>query len=265
MKVDLRARLFVAGGPGGNGRVVDAITGEILASYTFATGADVRQRRRAVTPDAAWFTDSINRCSTRCRSARTGAARSDRVRRTALRRLRPPARLQRQRHRPYAGRRRRCSSCSRTPAWCSGSTRDRRNDHGGPRRSALSNGDGLWWSGGRCTPCRTSQPRRRRRPQRGRNGGNAREDLPIPGSTSRRPSRPSGPGSTSRTPASPRRRHPPRRTARWGSEKAGRTRLGSAPRRAEPNVARAPGSAQVWKSVSGFEPGRRLDSAGAPS
>ena len=36
LKLDLRARLFVAGGTGGNGRVVNAITGEIIASYTFA-------------------------------------------------------------------------------------------------------------------------------------------------------------------------------------------------------------------------------------
>src|SRR5512138_9064 len=31
MKVDLRARLFVAGGTGGNARVVNAVTGEVLA------------------------------------------------------------------------------------------------------------------------------------------------------------------------------------------------------------------------------------------
>jgi sugar lactone lactonase YvrE len=59
MKLDLRGRLFVAGGPAGDGRVVDAATGAVLASYTFTTGAtfvnDV-----IVTRDAAWFTDSIN-------------------------------------------------------------------------------------------------------------------------------------------------------------------------------------------------------------
>jgi sugar lactone lactonase YvrE len=59
MKLDLRGRLFVAGGTGGNARVVNAITGDVLASYTFATGPtfinDV-----TLTPDAAWFTDSLN-------------------------------------------------------------------------------------------------------------------------------------------------------------------------------------------------------------
>jgi sugar lactone lactonase YvrE len=57
MKVDLRARLFVAGGTGGNGRVVNAITGDVLASYTFAT-APTFVNDVILTPDAAWFTDS---------------------------------------------------------------------------------------------------------------------------------------------------------------------------------------------------------------
>jgi sugar lactone lactonase YvrE len=56
---DDNARLFVAGGPTGQGRVVDAATGEVLATHQFATGAtfvnDVD-----VAGDAAWFTDSIN-------------------------------------------------------------------------------------------------------------------------------------------------------------------------------------------------------------
>ena len=58
MKVDLRARLFVAGGTGGNGRVVNAITGEVLASYSFAT-APTFVNDVILTPDAAWFTDSL--------------------------------------------------------------------------------------------------------------------------------------------------------------------------------------------------------------
>ena len=57
LKVDLRARLFVAGGSGGNGRVVNAITGEIIASYTFAT-APTFVNDVVLTPDAAWFTDT---------------------------------------------------------------------------------------------------------------------------------------------------------------------------------------------------------------
>jgi sugar lactone lactonase YvrE len=58
MKVDLRARLFVAGGTGGNGRVVNAITGDVLASYTFAT-APTFVNDVILTSDAAWFTDSL--------------------------------------------------------------------------------------------------------------------------------------------------------------------------------------------------------------
>jgi hypothetical protein len=36
MKLDQRGRLFVSGGPAGDGRVVDVRTGAILASYQFA-------------------------------------------------------------------------------------------------------------------------------------------------------------------------------------------------------------------------------------
>jgi sugar lactone lactonase YvrE len=59
LKIDRRGRLFVAGGPAGDGRVVDASTGEILARYTFSAEPtfvnDV-----ILTPGAAWFTDSFN-------------------------------------------------------------------------------------------------------------------------------------------------------------------------------------------------------------
>jgi sugar lactone lactonase YvrE len=58
LKVDLRARLFVAGGSGGDGRVVNAITGEILASYTFASPPTTFVNDVVLTPDAAWFTDT---------------------------------------------------------------------------------------------------------------------------------------------------------------------------------------------------------------
>ena len=57
LKVDLRARLFVAGGPGGDGRVVNAITGKILASYSFAS-APTFVNDVVLTPQAAWFTDT---------------------------------------------------------------------------------------------------------------------------------------------------------------------------------------------------------------
>ncbi len=57
MKVDLRARLFVAGGTGGDARVVNAITGEILRSYTFGN-TPTFVNDVVLTPEAAWFTDS---------------------------------------------------------------------------------------------------------------------------------------------------------------------------------------------------------------
>jgi sugar lactone lactonase YvrE len=59
LKIDARGRLFVAGGAAGDARVVSAVTGEVLASYQFASGQtfvnDV-----TLTPGAAWFTDSFN-------------------------------------------------------------------------------------------------------------------------------------------------------------------------------------------------------------
>ncbi|MEV0616030.1 superoxide dismutase [Nonomuraea sp. NPDC050404] len=59
MKLDARGRLFVAGGTGGDARVLDSGTGRVLASYRLATGPafvnDV-----ILTRDAAWFTDSTN-------------------------------------------------------------------------------------------------------------------------------------------------------------------------------------------------------------
>jgi sugar lactone lactonase YvrE len=58
MKVDLRARLFVAGGTGGNARVVNAVNGNVLASFTFAT-APTFVNDVVLTGDAAWFTDSL--------------------------------------------------------------------------------------------------------------------------------------------------------------------------------------------------------------
>jgi sugar lactone lactonase YvrE len=57
LKVDRRWRLFVAGGNAGDGRVVSAVTGEILASYQFTTEASF-VNDVVLTPDAAYFTDS---------------------------------------------------------------------------------------------------------------------------------------------------------------------------------------------------------------
>jgi sugar lactone lactonase YvrE len=59
LELDRRGRLFVAGGPAGDGRVIDAFTGEVLASYQFAAGNSF-VNDVIVTPDAAWFTDSLN-------------------------------------------------------------------------------------------------------------------------------------------------------------------------------------------------------------
>ncbi|MFI0369194.1 superoxide dismutase [Actinomadura sp. 1N219] len=59
MKTDAHGRLFVAGGAGGDARVIDTRTGKLLASYRLATGAtfvnDV-----ILTQGAAWITDSTN-------------------------------------------------------------------------------------------------------------------------------------------------------------------------------------------------------------
>ena len=60
LKSDARGRLFVAGGPAGNGRVVDARSGKVLASYQFTTAAATFINDVILTEDAAWFTDSMN-------------------------------------------------------------------------------------------------------------------------------------------------------------------------------------------------------------
>jgi sugar lactone lactonase YvrE len=52
-----RNRLYVAGGNTGTGRVVDARTGALLASYTFTTKPSF-VNDVVLTPKAAWFTDS---------------------------------------------------------------------------------------------------------------------------------------------------------------------------------------------------------------
>ncbi|GAB2675245.1 SMP-30/gluconolactonase/LRE family protein [Kribbella swartbergensis] len=57
MKVDRFGRLFVAGAAGGDARVIDTRTHELLASYTFAT-APTFVNDVIVSKDAAWFTDS---------------------------------------------------------------------------------------------------------------------------------------------------------------------------------------------------------------
>lgn len=60
LATDERNRIFVAGGPTGQGYVYDARTGASLASYQLATGDDPTfVNDVVVTKDAAWFTDSF--------------------------------------------------------------------------------------------------------------------------------------------------------------------------------------------------------------
>jgi sugar lactone lactonase YvrE len=54
-----RGRLFVAGGNAGDARVVSARTGDVLASYPLAGGVSF-VNDVVVTPDAAYFTDSLS-------------------------------------------------------------------------------------------------------------------------------------------------------------------------------------------------------------
>jgi sugar lactone lactonase YvrE len=61
IKVDRRNRIFVAGGPTGQGYVYDARTGADLASYQLApAGVPTFVNDVVVTRDAAFFTDSLN-------------------------------------------------------------------------------------------------------------------------------------------------------------------------------------------------------------
>ena len=61
IKVDRRNRIFVAGGPTGQGYVYDARTGADLASYQLApAGVATFVNDVVVTPKAAYFTDSLN-------------------------------------------------------------------------------------------------------------------------------------------------------------------------------------------------------------
>ncbi|TFD66962.1 SMP-30/gluconolactonase/LRE family protein [Cryobacterium sp. Hb1] len=57
LKIDNRGRLFIAGGPTGQARVVDAATGDLLQSYAL-TNAPTFVNDVVLTRDAAWFTDS---------------------------------------------------------------------------------------------------------------------------------------------------------------------------------------------------------------
>jgi sugar lactone lactonase YvrE len=58
MKTDQRGRLFVAGGGGGNGRVIDTRTGQVLAGYTFTAAKPTFVNDVILGNGSAWFTDS---------------------------------------------------------------------------------------------------------------------------------------------------------------------------------------------------------------
>ncbi|MDG4839205.1 superoxide dismutase [Micromonospora sp. WMMD967] len=57
LKIDTRGRLFVAGGTAGDARVLDTRTGDVLASYQFAS-TPTFVNDVILTRDAAYFTDS---------------------------------------------------------------------------------------------------------------------------------------------------------------------------------------------------------------
>lgn len=58
LKLDDRGRLFVAGGTGGDVRVLDSWTGAVLATYQMATSPDTFVNDVILTPTGAWITDS---------------------------------------------------------------------------------------------------------------------------------------------------------------------------------------------------------------
>ncbi|MEV0686948.1 superoxide dismutase [Nocardia sp. NPDC050378] len=58
LRLDNRGRLFIAGGSGGDARVLDARTGRMLASYRLALSGDTVVNDVVITPTGAWFTDS---------------------------------------------------------------------------------------------------------------------------------------------------------------------------------------------------------------
>lgn len=59
LKVDSRGRLFVAGGTGGDAKVINARTGKLIARYRLA-GGESFVNDVLVTHNAAYFTDSTN-------------------------------------------------------------------------------------------------------------------------------------------------------------------------------------------------------------
>jgi sugar lactone lactonase YvrE len=59
LKLDDRGRLFVAGGSGGNARVIDVRSGKLLKAYTLQTGTSFINDV-VLTGGSAWYTDSAD-------------------------------------------------------------------------------------------------------------------------------------------------------------------------------------------------------------
>jgi sugar lactone lactonase YvrE len=60
LKLDHDGLLYVAGGDGGTGRVINAYTGELLHTYRLTTASSTFVNDVVLTGDRAWFTDSVN-------------------------------------------------------------------------------------------------------------------------------------------------------------------------------------------------------------
>ena len=126
LKSDQRGLLYVAGGNAGTGRVVSTRTGETLRTYQFATGhppaAPTFVNDVVLSKPFAWFTDSQRPQLYRVPRARRGRPAHSGFTTLPLaasgcRHLAPPSPTGSRSPRTAE----RCSSCSRTPATCSGS------------------------------------------------------------------------------------------------------------------------------------------------
>jgi sugar lactone lactonase YvrE len=79
LKLDDRGRLFVAGGSGGDARVIDSAGGAVLKSYQLQTGTAFINDE-VLTGGAAWFTDSANPVLFKLPLGRHGALPAEAVR-----------------------------------------------------------------------------------------------------------------------------------------------------------------------------------------
>ena len=79
MKVDRLGRLFVAGGSGGDARVINTATGEVLRSYKLQT-VPAFINDVVLTGGAAWYTDSANPVLFKLPLGRHGALPAEAVR-----------------------------------------------------------------------------------------------------------------------------------------------------------------------------------------